>query len=440
MLPILPFDLLVPLALGTSILVLTLVTVVFARRLFIKWWSLGGKRATGEIESILLDALAGGTSAESATRWISRGRPARIRAFVAASRAIETTSPQWNEWLLGSGIPRTLASIAVPPPGQRPAPRWKRVAAVVAIGQLRLKEHDALIRAIDDPDLEVAYVAAEAIGRLDTPEGARAFFERIGVQSDLLDSRLASLIEGMTCDVTEVLREALRSKNPTIVYWALSLTGRKKEVEFIELVRPHLSSEDPNVRAAACECVGALKLRLTDTWLAPHIQDEAWYVQCHAVKALGGMQAVWAAEEISALLYSPHWWVRQNAAQALADLGAASESHAERILRSEDKYARNSAVEVLARLGWAEQTVLRVHRTRSPEAMELLERFGTSGGLGYLENALWVIPESAVPMLLGVLEKIGDRATYGRIRAARYRLPPELQELALATADRVKAK
>ena len=54
--------------------------------------------------------------------------------------------------------------------------------------------------------------------------------------------------------------------------------------------------------------------------------------------------------------------------------------------------------------------------------------------------ALWVLPESTVPMLLEILEKLGDRATYGRIRAARHRFSPELQELALATADRVKAK
>jgi hypothetical protein len=152
------------------------------------------------------------------------------------------------------------------------------------------------------------------------------------------------------------------------------------------------------------------------------------------------MCATWAADEISNLLYSPHWWVRQNAAQALGDLGGGSEVYAEKVLCSEDRFARNSAVEVLARLGWAEEAVLRAHRTKSPETTQLLHRFGTSGGLGYLENALWSVPEPAVPLLLDLLEHLGDRATYGRIRASRHRFSPELQELALATADRVKAK
>ena len=440
MIPILPFDLLVPLALGTTALVLTLVTVVFSRRLLLKWWSQGGERAIATAEALALDAYSGKGSADAAAHWITGGRPARIRAFVTASRRIEAEKATWNEWLAKSEIPSALARVAVPPEGSRPAPRWKRAAAVVAIGQLRLDQHPVLVRALDDQDLEVAYVAAEAIGRLDTSEGARAIFERIGGQTDLLDSRLASLVEDMSCDASEVFGEALRSKNITIVYWALTLTGRKKVVELIELVRPHLSSPDPNVRAAACECIGELKLRLTDGWLAPHLQDEAWFVQCHAIKALGEMNAVWAAEEISSLLHSPHWWVRQNATQALADLGSVSEPYVERILCSEDKYARNSAVEVLARLGWAEQTIMRLQRSRSGEAMELIDRFGRSGGLGYLENALWVLPESAVPLLLELLEKMGDRATYGRIRAARHRFTPDLQELALATADRVKAK
>ena len=59
---------------------------------------------------------------------------------------------------------------------------------------------------------------------------------------------------------------------------------------------------------------------------------------------------------------------------------------------------------------------------------------------GYLENALWVVPDGVVPMLLSLLEKVGDAASYGRIRAARASLPAELQPLALATADRVKAR
>jgi HEAT repeat protein len=439
MLPILPFDLLVPLALGTSVLVFLLVAVVFTRRLLLQSWSRGGTRAIAQAESLLLDAMAGKTSADQAGRWITSGRGSRFRAFVSAARSIQETNPALGRWLISSGISRSIAEVGAPTAGRGPG-RWKRASALLAIGELKLDEHDALVRGLDDGDEDVAYVAAEALARLDTPQGARAIFERIGGQSQLLDSRLASLVEAMSCDVKAVLCEALRSRNANIVYWALNLAARKCEVELVEAVRPHLCAENANVRAAACECVGELKLKLTDAWLAPLLRDEVWYVQCHAAKALGAMQAEWAAEEISNLLFSPHWWVRQNATQALSDLGSVSEPLAEKVLRSDDRYARNGAVEVLAHLGWAETAIMRVHRTGDPQELELLERFGKSGGLGYLENALWVVPQTALPMLLELLERIGDRATYGRIRASRTRLAPELQRLALATADRVRTK
>jgi HEAT repeat protein len=244
----------------------------------------------------------------------------------------------------------------------------------------------------------------------------------------------------MKCDFTDRLREGLGRDDPRALYWALILVGHKKAYELIEQVRPHLTSQDANVRAAACRCLGELKLRLTDRWLLPRLEDEAWFVQCHAAKALGEMGASWAADDLAKLLSSPQWSVRQNAAHALAELGPAAQGPAENVLFSDDGYARNSAVEVLAHLGWPERTVERAQQTGARELMELLERFGRSGGLGHLENALWVVPESAVPLLLGLLEKIGDRATYGRIRASRYRFSPEVQELALATAERVKAR
>jgi HEAT repeat protein len=439
MLPILPFDILVPLALGTSALVLLLVAVVFTRRLVLRWWTRGGTRAVATIEALLLEVIAGRKSPDAASRWITGGRPARIRAFVTAACNLQETNPDLGRWLATSGISKAVAAVGAPEDGRRHG-RWKRAAALVAIGELKLEEHDALVRGLDDGDEDVAYVAAEALARLDTPQGARAIFERIGGQSQLLDSRLASLVEAMSCNVGEVLCEALRSKNATIVYWALNLAARKQKVELVEVVRAHLCAENPNVRAAACECVGELKIRLTDAWLAPLLRDDFWFVQCHAAKALGAMKAEWAAEEISSLLYSPHWWVRQNATQALSDLGSVSEPLAEKVLCSEDRYARNGAVEVLSHLGWAEAAIMRAHRSGSPQEMEMLERFGTSGGLGYLENALWVVPQDAVPLLLELLEKIGDRASYGRIRAARTRLAPQLQELALATADRVKTR
>jgi HEAT repeat protein len=442
-LPVVPFEVLLPLAAAAGSLVLLFATLILGRRAFVRWWSEGGRRQRRKAASLVRIGMEKDDSGRL-ERWISRGRAARIHVLLATVEELREDVPGVGEWLQGSSLPDALALLARFPRGRIgsltvPGGRWRRVLALKAIGVLDLPRKDVLLECLDDPDQEVAYAAAEAVAVADFPDGARAIFERIGPRSPLLDSRLATAVESMGSDLTDVLREALAADRTAPRYWALTLIGRKRVYELAEDVRPHLAHEDPDVRVAACKALGLLKVRLTDRWLGPLLRDNTWFVQAQAVKALGGMKSGWAAEEIAGLLTSPHWWVRQNATQALGELGAEAMGSVERVLDSNDRYARHSAVEVLARTGWVERTVVRASGG-DEEAARTLERYARSGGLGHLENALQQVPDPAVPFLLGLLERLGDDATYGRIRAARYRFSPELQTLCMDTADRVRAR
>jgi len=439
MLPIVPFDVLLPVAVGAAVLALSLVSLILLRRALVRWWTLGGRRARRRAEALILADMAEGTRNRTA-RWVSRGPASRVRAFLQAMERVRREHPEARDWVRASDLPRALADQA----GRSrwsglPGRRWRRIEALLAVGALDLPVRSILMETLDDPDPEVAYAAAEAIAGVDFPEGARALFRRIGESSTLQDSRLATMVESMPGDVTAVLADGLVSDEPAHVYWALNLIGRKKVYELLEQVRPHLESEDPDVRVAACKCLGELRVRLTDRWLAPLLRDDSWFVQAQAAKALGRMGADWVAEDMAPLLTSPHWWVRQNAAEALMELGAAAEQPVEEVLFADDPYARNAAVEVLARVGWIRSRVIRA-ATGDEDARQMLEWYGACGGLGHLENALAGVPETTVPTLLGIVEPLGDGATYGRIRAARHGMSPELQELCIQTADRVKSR
>lgn len=439
MLPIVPFQILVPLAGGAAVLALLLVGTILLRRALVRWWTRGGERLRRRAEALIVDGVDGGDVRRLAG-WLSRGRASRVRMFAESVPRVAETRPEAREWVLDSPVCGTLAALARRSGRSRlPGGRWRRIEALRAVAELQLPERGVLLEALDDPDPEVAYAAAEAIASLDYPEGARALFQRIGDASPLLDSRLATMIENMPSDVAAILAEGLGSTDPAVLYWALNLTGRKQVYELVERIRPHLAAEDPNIRVAACKCLGQLRVRLTDRWLAPLLDDEVWYVQAQAVKALGRMSAGWAADRITGLLASSHWWVRQNAVEALIELGTAAEEPVEEMLLGDDAYARNSAVEVLASVGWIGSRVVRA-AAGEEDALELLEWYGRSGGLSHLENSLPSVPEAAVPTLLGILERLGDEATYGRIRAARYGMSPDLQQLCLATADRVRGR
>lgn len=434
MLPVIPFDILVPLVLGTGMAILALASGIAIRRFLIEWYNQGGQRQVQRAESLLLGAAYGDRDASGVCRWLRRGRAARITSFLQAALRAREEHDGFDEWLQESGIGKTLADRlrlerrkGALNRLRRTFSRWSRIAAAEALGGLMLPEGpEVLAETVGDPDLEVAYVAASGLARQDTIWAASRIFERIGEDTRLYDSRLATLLESMTCDLTEILREGMEAEEAAPRYWALTLIARKKKYELVEEVRPHLDSGEANVRAAATECIGSLGVPLTDRWLLDRLGDNAWFVRSHAARALGKMGAVWAAERLATLLGSSQWWVRSNAIDALVDLGPDSWEAVETVLHSDDRFARNSAVEVLSRTGWTGSTVERA-AAGSDLALRNLRVFGTNGGLGYLENALFNVDLDVVPFLLDLLSEIGDDATYGRIRAAGETFPDDLR-------------
>lgn len=441
MLPIIPFEVLIPLAIAATLLCLGAIGVIIGRRAAIRWWSRGGARLTDQAEALIQQARAGKEPPEAVSKWIGRTRPIRIESLVRAVQRVETDDDQVRSWISGTPVAEKLSEILSNGKRRRGfQERWTRVAAAHALGALRLSAGmPALVRAMDDPDTEVGYAAADAISKIDLPEGGDAILQRISVKPHLNNARLAALIEAMTCDFTEVFRTHLKRTDNQALFWTAALVGQKEVFDLVVEIRPLLSAADANVRAAACECIGELKIPLTDRWLAPLVKDQYWFVQSHAAKALGELRAAWAVDDLVELVYSDEWWVRQNAADALVKIGRDSAEAVERVLWSDDRFARNTAVEILERIGWIHMLLDRAVRS-DPRAEALLRQFAVSGGLGYVENALFTSPEDGIPILLGILRELGDDATYGRVRAASEQMPERFRPMALTVATEVRAR
>ena len=442
MLPIIPFEVLIPLTIFATLLCLGAIAAIVGRRAQLKWWSREGNRMADQVGTLILAAREKRAAPETLTQWLGRRRASRIDGLVRAIDRLETEDGGVRDWMAGTPVPAHLAEIVSDSSnGKRSrGARWSRVAAAQALARLRVvSTMPALARAMDDEDTEVGYAAANAVSALDVPEAGDALLTRISTRSRLNNARLAALIEPMTCDLTEVFRKHLGRDDVQALFWTATLIGQKEVFDLVVEVRPLLSSDDPNVRAASCECIGELKIPLTDRWLAPLLKDDKWFVQSHAAKALGEHRAAWAVDELVELLQSNEWWLRQNAADALVKIGRDSAEPVERILWSEDRFARHTAVEILERIGWIHSVVDRAVRD-DPRAESFLKQFGTSGGLGYLENALFTIPEDGIPILLGILRELGDDATYGRVRAASEQIAERFRPLALSVAAEVRAR
>jgi HEAT repeat protein len=446
MLPIIPFEVLIPLTIAATALCLGLIVWIVIRRAVLTLWHRDGDRLTEQVERLVRHAYSTpGASGAGVVQWLGRGHPTRIESLVRAIERVETGNGSLNEWVEErTQIPVRLSQIVVA--GGNPSraiswtKRWARVAAARAAARLRLiSAMPALIRAMDDPDHDVGYAAADALSQLNVPEAADAILQRITTKPTLNNARLAALIEHMDCDMTKLFRTHLEREDSQALFWTATLIGQKEMFDLITVVKPLLESPDPNVRAAACECVGELKIKLTDRWLAPLLYDEKWFVQSHAAKALGELHADWAVPDLVELLTSNEWWIRQNAADALVEIGAPSMDAVERLLESDDRFARHTSVEILERLGWIASVLQRAINGEA-KAPVLLRLFGENGGVGYLENAVFVAPEEGVPILLEILRQQGDDATYGRLRAAAEQMPEHLQEMARAIAAEVKGR
>lgn len=450
MIPALPVGLLEPLAWGTALLCAAMIAAILLRRVWILWRGRVEDALAERVETLLLRFITGELPPAALERSLARPDRKRIQALVRAVVRVETAGhADLRDRLRAAGLPRALAA-AVEPRGRLGGlgkDRWTRAAAARALGALGLAEGlPALERALDDDDPEVAYAAAGALAALEIPEAAAAIGRRIGKGTRLNNARLAAHLETMRCEIAPVLRDLLERDDPVAAFFALGLVGEKRAYDLVEEVRGFLASADANVRAAAAECLGRLRVPLTDRWLEPLLEDAAWFVRCHAAKALGDLGAAWAAPAIARFLEDREWWVRTNGAEALVAIGRSGEAgRAEAVAAAEDvlmtsgdRFARNTAVDVLERLGWLETSLGRA-AAGDRRARAALEVLALSGGVGHLENALSTAPEAALPVLLDLLADLGDDATYGRIRAAMTRIPEALRPRALEVAAALRS-
>lgn len=422
MLPTLPFDLLPLLTAFTIAAFCGIFGAIVGRRTWIYWRGRREETLALKFEMLLLEFLMDQSKTRELERYLNYADRQELRAFALTVKKIEKND--------GVDLCSALAATGVPDKLERRLLQarsvWARAEAARAIGLLKFDASiKALDYALDDRDPIVAYLAGGALAEFNRPDTALIIFKHMNPESRLNTSRLAAMIEAMTCDVGPVIREVFTWNEPSSLFWAIDLTGTKKCFELIQDIRPFIAHENANVRAATAETIGNLAVPLTDRWLTPLLNDSAWFVVSHAVKSLGQLRSRWAVPYLAELLSSENWWVRQNSITGLVEIEDGVPEVVEGLLDSPDRFARNCAVEVLERTGWLEQTLEEIALGRT-QAKDRLDAFVSAGGIGYLENALPTAPESSVGIVLEMLYRMGDDATVGRIRAClQYQQIPE---------------
>jgi HEAT repeat protein len=166
------------------------------------------------------------------------------------------------------------------------------------------------------------------------------------------------------------------------------------------------------VRKAALQSLGLIGAHAAEAAYSA-LKDSVWYVRAHAARALGKMGAIQYAADIADLLADREWWVRQAAKEALIDFGRDSESVVFASLSHPDRFARNSAAEILQNTGGFER-LLTEEISGGPDGQgrrKVLALLCKAAGLRMTNAAVERLPEPFRKPARGCIDTVWPRET-----------------------------
>ncbi|HEX7077962.1 MAG TPA: HEAT repeat domain-containing protein [Candidatus Eisenbacteria bacterium] len=232
--------------------------------------------------------------------------------------------------------------------------KWTRAHALRVLGELKVPASvPTLLAALEDRDADVRNVAARSLGRMRLQAAEEALVGLLGKHEQAVSARIAAICIEMGARTAPLLIRALREGTPRARFWAARILGEIKDARAARSLGDALLDGEPDVRSAGAWALGSIADRSTAPLVLPLLEDPVWYVRAHAAEALGAIGDTTAAGALGEALRDRSWWVRRNALDALVRLGEPSKAILMRALESDDRFARDCAVEALTSMGVA---------------------------------------------------------------------------------------
>lgn len=230
--------------------------------------------------------------------------------------------------------------------------KWTRAHALRVLGELKVPASvPTLLAALEDRDSDVRNVAARSLGRMRLQAAEEALVGLLGKHEQSVSARIAAICIEMGSRTAPLLIRTLREGTPKARFWAARILGEIRDPRATRALGDALLDADPDVRSAATWALGSIADGATASLVAPLLADPVWYVRAHAAEALGRISDATSVEALGRVLRDRSWWVRRNALDALVRLGEPAKPVLMSTLESEDRFARDCAVEGLTALG-----------------------------------------------------------------------------------------
>ncbi|MBN1503858.1 MAG: HEAT repeat domain-containing protein [Candidatus Eisenbacteria bacterium] len=230
--------------------------------------------------------------------------------------------------------------------------KWNRAKAARILGELDLPVASAaLYKSLDDRDPDVRNVAARSLSRLRHPMAQSVLISVLGKHEEPVSSRIAAMFIEAGAASVPLLVKNMRNDNWRARFWSAEILGQVGDQRSERVLVAALKDTSADVRSAAAKALGKTGTGASVEHLVPLLKDEEWFVRSHAAWALGKLRAVDAMGELAQGLRDKSWWMRKTSLEALAELGDSAIPALMRVLEGDDKFARESALEALQKLG-----------------------------------------------------------------------------------------
>jgi HEAT repeat protein len=356
----------------------------------------------GVLERALLIGFAA-----SFTLWLG------LSLYTIGSRLLHDRRSLRLSW----DLPRTLQAAT----SQRGSERWRRIAALTVLAQVRAPEaHELLERALFGTDPEVTRAAVVMLRRLGDRRAARILLVALSARA-YSPSRIATELEQFVTPLDDLLHALLSATQPHARYWAVSLLARYHDAPFVAEIAALAEDADASVRKVVLLTLAEVRPAAVAPIAERRLGDPVAYVRSAAVHALARAAADSPvpvrralAAQIAPLLADRDWGVRLAAKEALVALGSEAWGAVFAQLDVPDAFARNGAAEVLQNSGLLDRLIDDIARGRAPpaELLLVLERALREGGAAMIDAASArsdVALRPTVERLLGRLRIAGAR-------------------------------
>lgn len=274
---------------------------------------------------------------------------------------------------------------------------WRRIEALQVLASSAAADaYPALDTAVRSGNPQLAVAAIRMLTMLGGREAAVVLIKalRDGAYSR---ARLAAAIDRLPALPADLLTPLFESAEPPARFWGARLAGRFSAREWTPTVRRLLDDGSPLVRRGAVEALAAVGDAGDRELLLARLADATAFVRAHAARALAASadlsRAQSSDENVAAalvtLLADREWIVRASARRALRTIGKPAIAPLVRAMSHADRFAANSAAEVLYSSGAITELARQVlvAPTSAFEATPILQRYMAVAG-AHLAQAL----------------------------------------------------